>query len=78
VEENSTPFHFLKREMNEDEQRQLMQKKIFDNPSLYISTHVLPHSRRSSARSATSISNWNSPIITPASTFRRRNASPRY
>lgn len=26
--------------MSEDEKKQLIQKKIFDNPSLYISTHV--------------------------------------
>ena len=40
VEETSTPFHFLKREMGEEEQRQVLQKKIFENPALYISTHV--------------------------------------
>lgn len=26
--------------MNEEEHRKLLQKKIFDNPSLYASTHV--------------------------------------
>ena len=40
LEETNPPFHFLKRELSEEEQKQLMQKKIFDNPSLYISTHV--------------------------------------
>ncbi len=41
VEETSTPFHFLKKQMTEEEHRLMIQKKIFDNPSLYISTHVI-------------------------------------
>ena len=28
------------RDLSEDEKKHMMQKKIFDNPSLYISTHV--------------------------------------
>ena len=40
MEETNPPFHFMKREMTEEETKQMLQKKIFDNPSLYISTHV--------------------------------------
>ncbi len=41
-----------------------MQKKIFDNPSLYISTHVPFHLLRSNARFATDISKYSRPIST--------------
>jgi hypothetical protein len=78
VEETNTPFHFLKRDMNEDEQKQLLQKKIFDNPSLYISTHVLPPPRRSSARFAISTSSSSWPITTPGFTSNRNRGSPKY
>ncbi len=43
--------------MNEDEQKQLLQKKIFDNPSLYISTHVPVALLRSNAKYAINILN---------------------
>lgn len=77
VEQTNTPFHFLKRDMNEDEQKQLLQKKIFDNPSLYISTHVASCLFRLNARFAISISNLNWPIITPGYILNRKKESPR-
>lgn len=40
VEETDTPFHFKQREMSEEEHKKLQQKKIFEHPELYVSTHV--------------------------------------
>jgi hypothetical protein len=64
--------------MNEDEQKQLLQKKIFDNPSLYISTHVVSLLLRLNARSAINTLSWNWPIITHAYISRRRKEYPKY
>lgn len=41
VEETNMPFHFQQRSMTEEEQRKLMQKRIFEHPELYVSTHVV-------------------------------------
>ena len=65
IEETNTPFHFLKKEMSEEEHRQLMQKKIFNNPEQYASTHVCLHSSRSSAKFAIAISNSKTQTDTP-------------
>jgi hypothetical protein len=64
--------------MTEDEQKQLMQKKIFDNPSLYISTHVRCDLVRSNVKSVISISRYNSRTIIRESILTRRNASPKF
>lgn len=64
--------------MNEDEQKQLLQKKIFDNPSLYISTHVAHVSFRLSAKYAISISSFNWRIITLAFILNRNKESLKY
>jgi hypothetical protein len=64
--------------MNEDEQKQLLQKKIFDNPSLYISTHVKIDLFRLNAKFAINILNWNLPIITQGYTFNRKKEFLRF
>ena len=40
VAETDTPFHFKQREMSEEEQGKLIQKRIFEHPELYVNTHV--------------------------------------
>ena len=75
MEETNPPFHFMKREMTEEETKQMLQKKIFDNPSLYISTHVLMQQPSWSARSATATSRSSRPTTTRSFTPTRRSAS---
>jgi hypothetical protein len=64
--------------MNEDEQKQLLQKKIFDNPSLYISTHVPLFLFRLNAKFATNILNWNWRIITQGYISNKKKESPKF
>ena len=41
IEQTNIPFHFQQRNMTPEEQKKLMQKRIFEHPELYISTHVI-------------------------------------
>lgn len=61
--------------MSEDEHRQIVQRKIYENPSLYINTHVFNFLFRLNARFVTNTlkSSWST--ITRESILKRNKES---
>ena len=64
--------------MDEESKKQLLQKKIFDNPELFVSTHVSIGLVRLSARFVIRILRWRGLILIPACILMRRRVLRKY
>jgi hypothetical protein len=64
--------------MDEESKKQLLQKKIFDNPELFVSTHVIIFLVRLSVRFVIPILRLRGLILIPACILMRRRVLLKY